>query len=43
MATASLFGFAATVKRITERTTLRYLNWRKARRARAAFAAAAPA
>ena len=43
MAAASLIGFAATVKRITERTTLRYLAWRKARRARAALAAAAPA
>ena len=43
MAAASLFGFVATVKRITERSTLRYLNWRKARRARAALAAAMPA
>jgi hypothetical protein len=43
MAAGSLFGFAATVKRVTERTTLRYLSWRKARRARAALAAAAPA
>jgi len=31
----ALFGFAAAVKRITERTTERYLRWRKARRARA--------
>ena len=36
-----LFGFAATVKRITERTTMRYLRWRKAARARAIAAAAA--
>jgi hypothetical protein len=43
MAAASLFGFVASVKRITERTTLRYLRWRKARRARAALAAAAAA
>jgi hypothetical protein len=43
MAATSLIGFAATVKRITERTTLRYLHWRKVRRARAALAAAAPA
>jgi hypothetical protein len=43
MAAGSVFGFAATVKRITERATLRYLRWRKARRARAALAAAAPA
>jgi hypothetical protein len=43
MAAGSLFGFAATVKRVTERTTLRYLAWRKARRARAALAAAVPA
>ena len=42
-AAGSVFGFAATVKRITERTTLRYLRWRKARRARAVLAAAAPA
>jgi hypothetical protein len=43
MAAGSVFGFVATVKRITERATLRYLCWRKARRARAALAAAAPA
>jgi hypothetical protein len=36
----AVFGFAATVKRITERTTTRYLRWRKARRARALVAAA---
>jgi hypothetical protein len=42
-AAASMFGFVASVKRITERTTLRYLRWRKARRARAALAAAAAA
>jgi len=42
-AAGSVFGFVATVKRITERTTLRYLHWRKARRARAALAAAVPA
>jgi hypothetical protein len=36
----AVFGFAATVKRITERTTTRYLHWRKARRARALVAAA---
>jgi hypothetical protein len=35
----AMFGFAATVKRITERTTERYLRWRKARRARALLAA----
>ena len=29
----ALFGFTAAVKRITERTTERYLRWRKARRA----------
>jgi hypothetical protein len=38
-----VFGFVATVKRITERTTLRYLHWRKARGARAALATTAPA
>jgi hypothetical protein len=43
MAAASVFGFAATVKRMTERATLRYLRWRKARRARAVLAAAASA
>jgi hypothetical protein len=36
----AVFGFAAAVKRITERTTTRYLCWRKARRARALVAAA---
>jgi hypothetical protein len=36
----ALFGFAAAVKRITERTTERYLRWRKARRARALVLAA---
>ena len=34
----ALFGFAAAVKRITERTTERYLRWRKRRRARVAAA-----
>jgi hypothetical protein len=38
----ALFGFAAAVKRITERTTERYLRWRKARRARALVAALSP-
>ena len=28
----AVFGFAVSVKRITERTTARYLRWRKARR-----------
>jgi hypothetical protein len=36
----AVFGFAATVKRITERATARYLCRRKARRARALAAAA---
>jgi hypothetical protein len=31
----AVFGFAAAVKRITERATWRYLRWRKARRVRA--------
>jgi len=35
----TLFGFAASVKRMTERATERYLRWRKARRARALLAA----
>ena len=39
----ALFGFAASVKRITERATARYLRWRKAARARALAAAAMPA
>jgi hypothetical protein len=39
----AVFGFAATVKRITERTTTRYLRWRKARRTRALVAAASAA
>ncbi len=39
----ALFGFTAGVKRFTERTTERYLRWRKARRARAVLAAARPA
>ena len=43
MAAGSLLGFTLTVKRITDRATLRYLRWRKARHARAALAAAAPA
>jgi hypothetical protein len=34
MAVGSAFGFAATVKRITERATVRYLRWSKARRTR---------
>jgi hypothetical protein len=36
----AVFGFAATVKRITERTTTRYLRWRRARRALVAVASA---
>jgi hypothetical protein len=36
----AVFGFTAGVKRFTERTTERYLRWRKARRARAVLAAA---
>jgi hypothetical protein len=36
----AVFGFTAWVKRFTERTTERYLRWRKARRARAVLAAA---
>jgi uncharacterized membrane protein len=39
----ALFGFTAGVKRITERTTERYLRWRKARRARAVLATASSA
>jgi hypothetical protein len=39
----AVFGFAAAVKRITERTTERYLRWRKRRRARALPVAAIPA
>ena len=34
----AVFGFAAAVKRITERTTERYLRWRKRRRAQVAAA-----
>ena len=29
-----LFGFVSALKAATERTTLRYLHWRKARRLR---------
>jgi hypothetical protein len=36
----AVFGFAAAVKRITERTTERYLRWRKRRRAQVAAARA---
>ena len=42
----ALFGFVASCKAAVERTTLRYLRWRKARRVQAALrmlAAAAPA
>ena len=37
----AVFGFAAAVKRITERSTERYLRWRKARRVRAELRALA--
>ena len=36
-----LFGFVSALKAATERTTLRYLRWRKARRARAELRALA--
>jgi hypothetical protein len=39
----AVFGFAAAVKRITERTTERYLRWRKRRRVKVLAAAAIPA
>ena len=39
----AVFGFIAGVKRFTERTTERYLRWRKRRRARALAVAAVPA
>jgi hypothetical protein len=39
----AVFGFTAAVKRITERTTERYLRWRKRRRARTLAMAALPA
>ena len=37
-ALVAIFGFCATVKGLTERTTLRWLAWRKTRRARRALA-----
>lgn len=42
-ALANLIALCAAVKRTAERTTLRYLHWRKARRARRADLAARPA
>jgi hypothetical protein len=36
-----LFGFVSSLKAATERATLRYLRWRKARRMRTALLAAA--
>ncbi|MFZ0457437.1 MAG: hypothetical protein WAM17_03175 [Rhodoplanes sp.] len=37
-ALVAILGFCATIKGLTERTTLRWLSWRKARRARRALA-----
>jgi hypothetical protein len=37
-----LFGFVSALKASTERTTLRYLRWRKAHRLRAEMRALAP-
>ena len=37
-ALVAILGFCATIKSLTERTTLRWLAWRKARRARRALA-----
>jgi hypothetical protein len=39
----AVFGFCSAVKRTTERTTERYLHWRKRRRARRQAAAVTPA
>jgi hypothetical protein len=36
-----LFGFVSALKAATERTTLRYVRWRKARRVRAELRALA--